>query len=103
MFLKFKNFKNLRVPGIDPRAICLEGKRANHLTKGLAYESVAKILQMVQNQTCKQNEIPSSFIHSFIHSFIPKCFCYSDRSNPDGLQLDAPEADIHNSSATRIA
>ena len=44
-------------------------------------KNTANILQMGGNQTCKQNQIPS-----FIHSFIPKCSCYSDRSNPDGLQ-----------------
>ena len=49
---------------------------------------------MVRNQSCKQNEIPPHH---------PKTSCYSDRSNPDGLQLDAPEAGRHNPSGTSIA
>ena len=44
-------------PGIDPRATCLDTKRARHSTKGPADDSVAKIIQMVQNQSCKQNVI----------------------------------------------
>ena len=75
----------MRSTPLEPKGI--RSQCRNYYAIGASYANTANILQMVGNQTCKQNEIYSSWI--------PKSSCYSDTSNPDLLQLKLESCNIN--------